>query len=108
MSLTTTVAHRSAALAASVFDAFLRQGDVPFLISFWAPWCYSCRGPVPTPDQLAVELGGRLRAGRIKVDEAANPSVRCGVHSVPARLLVGSGNAVASPVGAQPREAMHR
>ena len=81
----------------------LIQGDTPILFDFWAVWCGPCRMIAPILDQLAEEYKGKLRIGKINVDEQSALAARFGVMSIPTLLLFKGGKAVAKIVGARPK-----
>jgi thioredoxin 1 len=74
------------------------------LIDFWAPWCAPCRLLAPVVDAVAAETSGRLKVGKVNVDEAAALAERYGVRSIPTLILFMRGEAVARHVGSLGRE----
>jgi thioredoxin len=85
------------------------QGEVidslqAVLIDFWAPWCAPCRLLAPIVDAVAAETSGRLKVGKVNVDEAAALAERYGVRSIPTLILFMRGEAVARHVGSLGRE----
>lgn len=82
--------------------------DRPALIDFWAPWCAPCRMLAPVVDAVAAETFGRLKVGKVDVDEAAMLAERYGVRSIPTLILFKGGEAVARHVGSLGREELLR
>jgi thioredoxin 1 len=66
----------------------------PVLVDFWASWCAPCRALAPAIDELSKSLSGRLKVGKLNVDEHPELGERYGVRSIPT-LLVFRGGAVA-------------
>jgi thioredoxin 1 len=81
------------------------QSDVPVLIDFWAVWCGPCRMVAPVLEELAEELDGKLRIGKVNVDENQELAMQYRVSSIPAFVLFKNGQPVDRVVGAMPKAA---
>jgi thioredoxin 1 len=81
------------------FDQDVLKSDQPVLVDFWATWCAPCRMIGPTVDSIADEYAGRVKVGKVNVDQ--NPAVltRYGIRSVPALLLFKAGQIQEQVVG---------
>ena len=89
-------------------DDFATQvlgSDVPVLVDFWAVWCGPCRMVAPVLDDLATELGGKVKIAKLNVDENQDLAMQYRVSSIPAFVLFKNGQAVDRTVGALPKSA---
>lgn len=86
----------------SSFDAEVAKPGL-ILVDFWAAWCGPCVRVAPVLDQMAKEMAGTLRVGKLNVDENPSTSMRFGVTSIPTMLLFKDGKLVDGIVGAYPR-----
>jgi thioredoxin 2 len=90
------------------FESLVEKSPLPVLLDMWAPWCGPCRLVTPIIDELAKEMAGRLRVGKMNVDENPATSERFAVRSIPALLVLKSGREVDRIVGAQPKSEILR
>jgi thioredoxin 1 len=84
----------------SNFDTEVLNSDVPVLVDFWAEWCGPCRMMAPTVDALASDYNGRLKVGKLNVDENNQTAMRYQVRGIPMLLLFKGGRVVDQRVGA--------
>lgn len=75
----------------------------PVLIDCWAPWCGPCRTVGPIIEQLAAEYAGRIKIGKLNVDENPQTASKYSIRSIPTMLLFKNGDLVNSLVGALPK-----
>jgi thioredoxin 1 len=66
------------------------ESTVPVLVDFWAPWCGPCRALAPTIDKLAAKYDGKVKVGKLNVDDAGDIAAQYGITSIP-RVLVFKG-----------------
>jgi thioredoxin 1 len=82
------------------FDKDVLNSEVPVLVDFWAEWCGPCRMMTPTIDALATDYDGRVKIGKLNVDENGGTAMRYNVRGIPTLLLFKGGKVVEQKVGA--------
>src|ERR1700680_1421694 len=82
------------------FDQDVLNSDVPVLVDFWAEWCGPCRMMTPTVDAIATDYLGRVKVGKVNVDENGGIAMRYSIRGIPSLLLFKGGQPVAQKVGA--------
>ena len=85
------------------FDAEVLNSSVPVLLDFWATWCGPCMMIGPTLAEIAAENEGRLKVGKINVDEQMELAMQFGVTSIPLLVVMKDGKVVNKAVGAMPK-----
>ena len=86
------------------FTTEVLQSDQAVLLDFWAPWCGPCRMVSPIVDQVAAEVDGRAKVGKVNVDEQPELAAQFGVMSIPTLVVMKQGKAVATRVGVQSKQ----
>lgn len=85
------------------FEQEVLKSDIPVLVDFWAVWCQPCKIVDPVIHELAEEYGGKLKVGKLNVDENQIPA-DFNVMSIPTIMLFKNGQPVKSVIGAQAKE----
>jgi thioredoxin 1 len=85
------------------FEGEVLKSSQPVLIDFWATWCGPCRAIAPVVEQLAKEYAGKLKVGKVNIDEHPRTPTTYDVRSIPTLLLFKDGKVVGQIVGAVPR-----
>jgi thioredoxin 1 len=75
------------------------ESPIPVLVDFWAPWCQPCLRLTPTIEKLAAEYGGKVKVGKLNIDENQETAVSQHVSSIPTVLLLKDGKVVDRLVG---------
>ncbi|MGI6188227.1 MAG: thioredoxin [Clostridiales bacterium] len=85
------------------FDGEVLKSEHPVLVDFWAAWCGPCRMIAPIIDQLADEYEGKLKVGKVNVDEQGQLAAQYGVMSIPTLVFFKNGEEVERVVGVRPK-----
>ncbi len=88
----------------SNFQEEVLKSDSPVVVDFWAPWCGPCRIVSPLIEELATEYAGKVKIGKMNVDEN-HTATHYGIMSIPSVLIFKNGQPVKTMVGAQGKEA---
>ena len=88
------------------FEAEVAGSAAPVLVDFWAEWCHPCHMVAPEVEAIAEAEAGRLKVGKLNVDDSPNTAGRFGVFSIPTLLLFVDGEERARMVGVRRRDAI--
>ena len=86
------------------FKQEVLDSKTPVLVDFWAEWCQPCRIVSPIVEELAKEYEGKLKVGKLNVDENGHTSQHYGIMSIPSLLIFKDGQVVKQMVGAQSKD----
>lgn len=91
------------ALTDSNFEAEVLQSATPVLVDFWATWCAPCKAIAPVIDAIAEEYEGKVKVGKVNVDDNPGTPGKYGVRGIPTVILFKEGKVVDQVVGAVPK-----
>lgn len=86
------------------FDQEVLNSKEPVLLDFWASWCGPCRMVAPTVEEIAVEMEGTAKVGKINVDEESELASKYRVMSIPTLMVVKDGKISATSVGVKAKK----
>jgi len=90
------------------FEADVLKADVPVLVDFWAPWCGPCKMIGPILEQLAVELGDKVKIVKVDVDANMDVPAKFGVRGIPTLMVFADGAVKVTKVGAVSKGAIEQ
>lgn len=81
------------------FESEVLKADVPVLVDFWAEWCMPCKMLGPTIDQIADEMAGKAKVGKVDTDSNREIAVKYGISAIPTVIIFKGGQPVEKFVG---------
>jgi thioredoxin 1 len=86
------------------FEQEVLKSEKPVLVDFWAPWCGPCRAVGPVVEELAEAYKGRVKVGKINIDDNPKTATAYGVMSIPTLILFNKGAIMDKLIGLSPKE----
>ncbi len=90
-------------LSDATFDAEVLKSTVPVLVDFWAPWCGPCRAIAPIVDDIADTYAGKIKVGKINVDDNVRVASHFQITAIPTLLVIKNGTVAQQIVGSVAR-----
>jgi thioredoxin 1 len=87
----------------ATFDEHVKASDVPVLVDFWAEWCGPCKMISPVLEEIAEEHAGKIRIGKLNIDDNLDVTRRFDVMSIPTLILFKDGEPQVRLIGAKPK-----
>src|SRR6266545_5118809 len=86
-------------LSDSNFEQEVLNSTTPVVVDFWAEWCGPCKMIAPVLDELAGEYDGRVKIGKVNIDEHQQLAINYGINSIPTLLFFKNGRVAEQVVG---------
>lgn len=90
------------------FENEVINSDIPVLIDFWASWCMPCRMLSPAIESLADDMTGKIKVGKINVDEQPELASAFRVSSIPTVNMVKGNQVIMQSVGVKSKQALKK
>lgn len=94
----------SITLTNSNFQQEVLQSELPVIVDFWAVWCGPCKALGPTIEQISVDLAGKVKVGKVNVDDEPALANSYRISSIPTVMLFKGGKAAGQVVGLMSKE----
>lgn len=85
------------------FESEVINSDNPVLVDFWAEWCGPCKTLLPVVEELAGELGDKVKVVKINIEDAPDTPTKYGLRGVPTLMIFKDGKVVDTRVGGMPK-----
>lgn len=84
------------------FESEVINSELPVFVDFWAEWCGPCKMLAPILEDLAAQYAGKIKFGKINIDEEGVLALNHKVMSIPTLILFKNGETAGKLVGVRP------
>ena len=85
------------------FESEVLKSEIPVIIDFWADWCMPCKMVAPILEELSDEFKGKIKVGKLNVDQERELAIKYNIVSIPTILFFKGGEVVDTLIGAVPK-----
>jgi len=90
------------------FNQEVLKSDVPVLVDFWAAWCMPCTKIAPIIEELSKEYDGKMKFGKLNVENSQSVARQYGIRSIPTLLIFKDGQVATQIVGMQAKQSLEK
>ena len=90
------------------FESDVLKSAAPVVVDFWAEWCGPCKMIAPALEEIAGQLGDKVKIVKLNVDENPNTAAKYGIMSIPTLMLFKGGQLASRQVGAAPKQKLEQ
>jgi thioredoxin 1 len=92
----------------ATFDEEVTKSSTPVVVDFWADWCGPCKMVAPIIEDLAEEMGDKVKFAKVDVDSNPKVAMQFSIRSIPTLLIFKDGKPVGQVVGALPKAVLKK
>lgn len=85
------------------FEKEVVGAEGPVMVDFWAEWCGPCKNLMPIVEEVAAELGSKVKIVKVNIDESPEAPTKYGVRGIPTLMVFKGGKVIDTRVGGMPK-----